>query len=380
MASTRARGMKIAVLGLGNAAVNLHLPALGGMTDVQVVGGCDPMAAQRERAATRFGIPVFDDFDRLLADTKPDVVVIGTPPDSHARYCLRSFAAEAHVICEKPFVSSVQDADEVIAAAAAAGRRVALNHEYREMPIFRAVREEVGRLAPDGPVFTQVWQLLDLPPGSEAGWRGQMVQRTLYEAGIHLMDFLLALYGETPISVQAAVSNGGTGTGKGDAVAIVTLEFSRGRLATVTQNRLCKGDTQYFEVRAETPAASVRASYGGRARLTAGLLRSTRPHVRLEMGGSGIAWTERGTTRTPLARNGKNAEMIATRRLFDATLSAFRTGAPVPVPGETGRAIIELIGASYHSAATGRRVALDSADVRALASMRMGIDPAAARS
>jgi len=367
---------RVGILGLGNAGFNLHLPALAGIAGVRVVGGCDPDATRRQRAAARYGIPVFEDFERMMSATAPEVVIIGTPPDSHAAYCLRSFAAGAHVICEKPFVSSIEEANEVLAAAEAASRRIALNHEFREMPIFRALREEVARLSPAGPVFTQVWQLMDLPPWAEPGWRGQMLQRTLYEAGIHLVDFLLALYGETPMSVQASVSTCGVREGDTDAVAIVTLEFSRGRLATVIQNRLCKGETQYFEVRAETPTASVRASFGGRARLTAGLLRSTKPHVRLELGASGVAWRETGTTRTPLARNAKDPGMVATRVLLDKTLAAFRSGAAVPASGEDGRAVLEVIGACYRSAATGRRLAMGSAEVKALASMRMGALPA----
>ena len=367
---------RVAVLGLGNAGFNLHLPALAGIAGVHIVGGCDPDEARRQRAAERYHVPVFTNFDEMIRAASPDVVIVGTPPDSHREYCLRSFAAGAHVICEKPFVSSVDEADEVLTAARAAGRRIALNHEFREMSIFRAVREEVARLSPGGPVFTQVWQLMDLPPWAEPGWRGQMLQRTLYEAGIHLVDFLLALYGETPARVQASVSTCGVREGDTDAVAVVTLEFSRGRLATVIQNRLCKGETQYFEVRAETPTASVRASFGGRARLTAGLLRSTRPHVRFDFGASGVAWRETGTTRTPLARNEKDPGMIATRTLFDKTLSAFRSGAAAPVSGEDGRTVLEVIGACYRSAATGRRLAMSSAEVKELTSMRMGALPA----
>src|SRR5262245_21894864 len=75
------------------------------------------------------------------ARANANVVVIGTPPDSHASYCLKAFGAGAHVICEKPFVSSLEEADRVIAASEAAGRRIALNHEFREMPIFRALRD-----------------------------------------------------------------------------------------------------------------------------------------------------------------------------------------------------------------------------------------------
>ena len=118
-------------------------------------------------------------------------------------------------------------------------------------------------------VFAQVWQLMDLPPWAEPGWRGQMLRRTLYEAGVHLVDFLMALFGERPVSVTASVSTCGVRESESDAVALCTLEFSRGRLAQIIQNRLCKGETQYFEVRAET-----------RRRLAAGLVRRTSAHHR----------------------------------------------------------------------------------------------------
>lgn len=363
---------RVAVVGLGNAGHTLHLPALAGIPGVRVVGACDIDAGRRERAATTWKVPVFDDFDTMLARGDIDVVVIGTPPDSHASYCLKSFDAGAHVICEKPFVSSLDEADRVIAAAEVAGKRIALNHEFREMPIFRALRDAA---APRDIVFAQVWQLMDLPPWAEPGWRGQMLQRTLYEAGVHLVDFLIALFGEKPRSASASVSTCGVREGETDAVALVTLEFSRGRLAQVVQNRLCKGETQYFEVRAETPTASLRASFGGRARVTAGLHRSTRPHVRFDYGVSGMAWREVGNKRTLLARNPKEPGMIATRYVFEKSLAAFRTGGAPPASAHDARDVIEVIAACYHAAATGKRVGLDGGTPPELFSMRMGAGP-----
>ena len=364
--------MRIALVGLGNAGYTLHLPALQGMSGIHIVGACDLDDGRRQRAASRFRIPVFPEFGRMLAETSPEVVIIGTPPDSHATYCLQAFDQGAHVICEKPFVSSIEEADRVIAAGRAANRRIALNHEFREMPIFRAIRDEAARLGTDSVVFAQVWQLMDLPPWAEPGWRGQMLQRTLYEAGVHLVDFLIALFGERPISVQASTSTCGVREGETDAVALVTLEFSRGRLASVIQNRLCKGETQYFEVRAETAAASLRASFGGRARVTAGLFRSSRPHVRTEYGVSGLAWSESGTNRRFLARNPKDPGMVATRYVLEKTLTAFRDGTRPPASGEDGRDVLEVIAACYHSAATGRRVSMADPVVAALHSTKMG--------
>ncbi|MES2304428.1 MAG: Gfo/Idh/MocA family oxidoreductase [Gemmatimonadota bacterium] len=364
--------MRVVVIGLGNAGTTLHLPALAGLAGVATVGAMDLDADRRAKAAATFGVPVFDDFDVMMTTTKPDVVMIGTPPDSHADYCLRSFAAGAHVLCEKPFVASLAEADTVIAAARAAGRRLALNHEFREMPIFRAVRDAVGSGENGGLVFAQVWQLMDLPPWAEPGWRGQMLQRTLYEAGVHLVDFLMALFGERPISVDARTSTCGVREGETDAVALVTLEFSRGRLAQITQNRLCKGETQYFEVRADTDRASIRASFGGRARVMAGLFRSTRPKLRIEYGVSGMAWRERAGEREFLARNPKEPGMIATRNVIERTLQAFRDGTEPPASGEAGRDVLAVIAAAYHSAVTGTRCHLDEPTLSLLHDVRLG--------
>lgn len=363
---------RVALVGLGNAGFTLHLPALSGIPSAQVVGACDLDPGRRERAAQKFGVPTFADFDDMLEQTRPEVVLVGTPPAFHLDYCLRAIASGAHVLCEKPFVASVEEADRVIEAARSAGRRVALNHEFRQMPIFRALID-----AADGEVvFAQVWQLMDLPPWAEPGWRGEMIQRTLYEAGVHLVDFLLALFREKPVAVSATVSTCGVREGDSDAVALATFEFSRGRLAQLVQNRLSKGETQYFEVRADTPTGSLRASFGGRARLTAGLFRSTRPHVRFEFGKAGLAWREVGTRRTLLARNPNNPGMVATRSLIERSLAAFASGSPLPADAEDGRDVLEVIAACYLAASTGCRVRLDGIDRSELASMRMGAPPA----
>jgi len=363
---------RIAVVGLGNAGSTLHLPALAGMPDIEVVGAVDTDERRRSRAAATFKVPVFADLDSMLTAAKPDVVLIATPPQSHADFCLRALEAGAHVLCEKPFVSSLAEADRIIEAARVASRRVALNHEFREMPIFRALRDAVK---PSDLLFAQVWQLMDLPPWAEPGWRGQMLQRTLYEAGVHLVDFLMALFGECPVSVSATTTSSGAREGASDAIALVTLTFSRGRVAHVIQNRLCKGETQYFEVRAETGEASWRASFGGRARVTAGLHRSTTPHVRMDFGVSGMAWKEVGNVRTTLARNPKDPGMVATRYVLEKSFAAFRDGTEPPASAEVARDVLTVIAASYVSSTTGRRMEISDATRAELSAMQMGVEP-----
>ena len=364
--------MKVAVVGLGNAGYNLHLPALAGLSDHTVVGACDADDDRRKRAAAHWPVPTYGHLDELFERARPDVLIIGTPPETHAVLCVRALERGIHVVCEKPFTATLAEADRVIAAASTAGRRVALNYEFREMPIARAVLDGVGGPGVGPLRFAQIWQAMDLPPWKEPGWRGQLLRGVLYESGIHLLDYALALFGETPEAVWATMSTCEAGPLESDTVALVTLTFSGGRLAQVTQNRLCRGDTQYFEVRADCAEASLRASFGGRARLSAGLYRSTRPHVRLEFGPAGVAWREVGDRRTALASNPREPGMLATRRLLAKTLAGFANGGPLPASAEDGRAGLAVAAACYESAAAGRRITLDAATLGRLAHVRVG--------
>ncbi len=350
--------MRIALVGLGAAGLDIHLPALADLDQATVVGGIDPAPERREEAERRFGIRTFDDFTALADAFPPDVVIVGTPPDHHAAGCLAAVEAGAHVICEKPFACSLAEADRVLEAAAASGRRVAVNLEFREMPIFRALLDRlrggnVGDLA-----VVQAWQILDAPPGNEAGWRGRIPNRTLFEAGVHLVDLVLSAYGERPTAVTAAMSSGIAGSEGPEAVVFLTVHFADGRIAQVTQNRVSRGDRQYLELRADGTSGSLRASFGGRARVSAGLLRSPRPHLRAEMGASGVAWREEGGRRTSLARNPRHPEARATRRVFERSLAAFAADREPPIAGADGRNALEVIAAAYLSARLGRRVDL----------------------
>jgi len=364
--------VRVGLIGAGNAGMTLHLPALAGLPSVSTIGVMDPDPARRNRAAQTFRVPVTDSFEQLLKD-RPDVIIVATPPETHADYTLRALAGGAHVFCEKPFVSTLEQADAIIAAAAAAGRQVAVNHEFRHMPIFRSVLEGMRREG--APRFVQVWQLMDLPPWAEPGWRGEMLQRTLYEAGIHLVDLVIAMFGEQPLAVSAVTSSCAAIDRPSDAVALVTLEFSQGRLAQIVQNRLCKGETQYVEVRADAANASWRASFGGRARLLAGLFRSTRPSIRVEYGLSGMSWRETGNSRRFLARNSPQPGMLATREALRLSFAAFMSGGRPPTTAADARNVHEVIAACYHTAAEGRRLVLGSSELKPLESWDLGATP-----
>lgn len=352
--------MKVGFVGLGWAARAFHLPALRRQDGrVELVGGYDSSAEQRASWARETDLAAYSALDELLDRGRPDLVVIATPPESHAELCLSALAAGVHVVCEKPFVSTVDEADRVIAASEAAGRVVAVNHEFREKPIFKAVAQRIGSADAGRLVFCQVWQLMDLAPWDEpVAWRAAMPNRTLFEGGVHLVDLVLTLFGETPHAVYARHSSGLEPGRDADAIHLVTLEFSGGRLAQITIDRLCAAATRYVELRADCERESLRASLGGRALVRIGMKRAQKTGVRFDFGAGGVAWAEQGERRKVLARNPRAAGVAGTAGLLAGILDAIRDGREPPSSAREAREVLRVIEAAYRSAATGERVTL----------------------
>ena len=356
--------MRIGFVGLGWAATAFHLPALQQVPGAVLVGGCDTSQEQRDAWEAKTGTPTFAALDELVERTAPEIVVVATPPDSHADVCVEALERGLHVLCEKPFVMDVQQADRVLAVAATAGRQIAVNHEFREKPIFKVLKQridsnEFGRL-----VFCQIWQLMDLAPWNEpVAWRRAMPNRSLFEGGVHLVDLMLQLFGEQPTAVYARHSSGLQREHEADAIHLVTMEFSEGRLGQLTIDRLCPAATRYAEVRADCERASLRASEGGRVLLRFGMKRAERSGFRLEVGAGGLAWVERGTSRKVLARAPRSVGMAATAELWKQLLPAFEQNVEPPSSGREAHDVLAVIEAAYASAQTGARIELEQSGV-----------------
>jgi len=350
--------MKFGYIGLGRACRLYHLPALKRVADARIVGGVDASEEQRAAWTRDTGAPAYETVEELLAE-KPDVVVVSTPPESHAPLAIQALEGGANVICEKPFTNTAAEADRVLAAVEATGRQVAVNHQYRQMPIFRAVREaigsgDVGRLA-----FCQVWQLMELSPWDEpTPWRAAMARRTLLEGGVHLVDLLIQTFGDVPQAIYARRSAGFHDDMDADPVQILTLEFDGGRLGLITIDRICKAGTRYLELRADCEQASLRASLGGRAYARFGLKRAESTGVRFDYGLGGLAWSEIGTKRRVLARGSKDMNVPAAGDLLVGAVAAFRDGREPPSSAREARDVIAVIEAAYESHESASRIDL----------------------
>ena len=138
---------RVSIIGLGAATNNIHLPALRQLgARAEVVAGCDPDPATRERASTKWKIPkVFAEPAEMLASVESEWVVVVTPPAMHREHAELALAAGRHVFCEKPMADSLTDADAMIAAARRAKRQLVINNQFPFMACHQAARALCNR-------------------------------------------------------------------------------------------------------------------------------------------------------------------------------------------------------------------------------------------
>ncbi len=125
-----------AFIGFGNVAAKGHLPGWQSRTDVRIVAATDVLSTRRD--AFLKACPNgrwYESVDDLLSGETLDFVDICTPPSSHAALIRQALEADLHVLCEKPLVTQLADAQLVAAASARAGRVVYAVHNWLKAPI-----------------------------------------------------------------------------------------------------------------------------------------------------------------------------------------------------------------------------------------------------
>lgn len=140
------RPLRIVAFGCGLAARDLHGPALRALPGVELVGLCDRDADRMTALAAAAGNEPLcsSEPERLLAEAKPDVALILTPPDSHERLTIEALEAGAHVLVEKPFAPSAAAAGRMEKAALQSGRLLSVVHNELFTPGMAALRERLA--------------------------------------------------------------------------------------------------------------------------------------------------------------------------------------------------------------------------------------------
>lgn len=133
--------MKIAVIGCGQIA-DAHIAEAQKIAGIEVAAVADLNPHMAKQAADRFHVPgVYTDAARMLAEVRPDVVHLTTPPGSHLPLGRLALEHGAHVYVEKPFTVNAAEANNLVAAAKSNDRLVCVGHNMTFDSPFQRLRE-----------------------------------------------------------------------------------------------------------------------------------------------------------------------------------------------------------------------------------------------
>jgi predicted dehydrogenase len=233
--SIMARDVKVAVVGAGGAAQVVHLPILGRLPDVEVVGIVDPQLAKAETVADRFHIPRFTtSFEELTAEVSPEAVLVCSPTGQHEAVVIQALESGAHVLCERPLTVSSSSAERILAVAREADRELMVAMNLRFRFDMRAIRQFVlsGELG-DVVHIRSTWmnRRYRRPRG---GWRGKREISgggALMDLGAQAVDIAMWLL-DYPAVERVTASLGASGDDV-EASAFALIDLEGGRTVTV---------------------------------------------------------------------------------------------------------------------------------------------------
>jgi predicted dehydrogenase len=132
--------LRVAIVGCGKVADD-HAAQIQRIPDCQIVGVCDSEPLMARQLAERFAVEhQSTDVGEMLAQARPDVVHITTPPQSHFAVGERCLDHGCHIYVEKPFTIDEPEAKKLIARAEAKSLKVTVGHDGQFSQVARRMR------------------------------------------------------------------------------------------------------------------------------------------------------------------------------------------------------------------------------------------------
>lgn len=339
--------LTVAVIGLGYFS-QFHLDAWNRSPAAHIVGVCDGDQARTEAQALEFDVPGYTDPETLLAHTDPQVIDIVAPPHAHAdliRSCLKPGRL---IICQKPFCTSVDEAQDIIDLADQHGTRIVIHENFRFQPWYREIQGFLGS-GRMGPVYQARF---DLRPGDGRGPAAyldrqpafqKMPRLLIHETAVHFIDVFRWLFG--PIESVYADLRRLNPVILGEDAGVLLLHHADGPTTVFDGNRL--SDHVADNLR-HTMGEFMIEGEGGKLTLDGN------GQIRFRLFGADEAET------LPITRSVDDAAFGGgcVAALINHVIDAVERNAPLENEARDYLTVMHVSEAAYRSAAEGRRIDL----------------------
>ena len=185
-------------------------------------------AGRREEFARERGVEGAASFEAAIEHTDVEAVLLVTPNDVHAEQALACAERGRHVFVEKPIADTLEAAERMREAFAAAGLVLAVGHGMRRLGAARRVKELVDEGALGTVVLAEAnWSLASKPnPKAWRWYRDRNPGGPLMQLGVHHADTLAYWLG--PVARSLGTFGHVATEAEADDVGVVGVEFESG--------------------------------------------------------------------------------------------------------------------------------------------------------
>lgn len=200
--------IRIALIGCGGIARGRHAPALASQPDVELAAICDVDQDCVSQVAEKYGVKqTFTDYEKMLQTAEIDAVDICTPNFMHLPPAIAAFQAGKHVLVEKPIARNSKEAEQMIAAAKSAGKKLMVGQSFRFSPEAKALKRfvDAGKMGEMYYAKVRAIRRRGVPAWGSFIDREKQGGGPLIDIGVHMLDYALWIMGHPKVkSVSGA--------------------------------------------------------------------------------------------------------------------------------------------------------------------------------
>ena len=229
--------LRVAVIGLGMASTP-HARSLIDLLDrVEVAAVFSPSLQRREAFAAKWGFPVRDSMESILADSSIAAVLLLTPPNTHLELVRQAAAARKHILLEKPLDISLARSQLLVKTAEEAGVKLAVVLQNR----FRPTCEKLSTVIAEQRLGTIVsasarihnWRPQSYYDQTGRGTKARDGGGVLLTQAIHTLDLLVAFAG-LPTEVKAFCTTSPVHRMETENLAMAAIRFAGGAIGSIS--------------------------------------------------------------------------------------------------------------------------------------------------
>jgi predicted dehydrogenase len=245
--------LKVAVIGTGGIARNVHLPSLNDMDDIELVALCDIVRERAAAMAEQYGVPrVYTLYREMLEQEDLDAVFVLVEPANLYHVVWHCLDVGVDVFMEKPPGITLYQTESLCRKATEAGRILQVGFNRRHIPLVRHVMDLVKQRTEINQVEGCFFKY-----GSAAFDRGSLT--AFVSDTIHAIDLMRWMAGGTPEAAALVVT-------QNDEVVVNAwngvCRFDNGVVGTIRANYRTGGRVHKFEVHGTGVSAYIDLGFG----------------------------------------------------------------------------------------------------------------------